>query len=238
MELVVGGIDVGGKTTGRTSTAVVEGAAGGAGAQLPTARILHHDADGQQLPRRVGVRRLALALAAAGARTVAVDAPLSLPHPLTCEDAGCPRCFPADGEDADYSSRPADRSAPWTAAGYTASPMPTAMLGAITFRGVYLRRALERAGVSVLETWPRGVFLSLDPGREPLPSSSREPEAYVAAGTERLRRHLEIDGELASPDDVDAVACALAAWHHVTTDAPVHLGDDEASICLCTTAAR
>lgn len=233
MNLVVAGIDVGGKTTGRTSAAVATGDGDGA----PTVRILRHDAEGQPLPRRAGVRRLALAVGATGARTVAVDAPLSLPHALTCEDPGCPRCFGGDGGDADYASRPADRAAVWTAAGYTASPMPTAMLGAITFRGIYLRRALERAGMSVVETWPRGVFLSLDPASEPLPSSSRDPAAYVVAASERLRRHLDLDGELTSPDDVDAVACALAAWHHETTDAPVHLGDDEASICLCTTDA-
>jgi predicted nuclease with RNAse H fold len=229
VELVVAGIDVGGKTTGRTSVAIAEGAPGG----IPTVRILRHDADSEPLARRAGVRTLARTIGAAGARTVAVDAPLSLPHPLTCTDPACRRCWPADGTDADYSSRPADRAALWTGAGHAVSPMPTAMLGAITFRGVYLRRALERAGLAVVETWPRGVLASLEPDAAALPSSSADEGAYLTAATERLGAHLDLGDDLVTAHDIDAAACALAGWHHVQAAEPVHVGDEEASICLC-----
>ena len=229
MELVVAGVDLGGKTTGRTSVAVARGTPGA----RPAVRILREDAAGEPLPRLAGVRRLTDAIRATGATTVGVDAPLSLPHPLTCGDPDCSRCFPADGSDADYASRAADRAALWTGAGHTVSPMPTAMLGAITFRGVYLRRALERAGLEVVETWPRGIYESLDPDAPPLPRVSEDEAAYVAGAVLRLRSHIDLPEGALSPHDADAVACALAMWHHVQTDMPVHVGDDEASICLC-----
>lgn len=234
MELVVAGIDLGGKTTARTSIAVLRGERGG----RPAAQLLVTDADGRALPKRAGTRQLAEAVVATGAEVVGIDAPLSLPHPLTCTDPDCRRCFPEDGAEADYSSRHADRAPPWRAAGHTASPMSTAMLGAITFRGIYLRRALERTGTSVVETWPRGIYESLSPGAEPLPRVTDDEVAYVAGAALRLRPHVDLPDDLATPHDVDALACGLAMWHHVLADEPVHVGDDEASICVCTTRAR
>lgn len=234
MQLVVAGIDLGGKTTARTAVAVLRGERGG----RPAAQLLVTDAAGRALPKRAGTRQLAEAVVATGAEVVGIDAPLSLPHPLSCTDPGCLRCFSADGTDADYSSRPVDRAAPWLAAGHTASPMSTAMLGAITFRGVYLRRALERTGTTVVETWPRGIYESLAPGAGPLPRVADDEVAYVAGATLRLRAHVDLPEDVASPHDVDAVACGLAMWHHVLADRAVHVGDDEASICVCTTRAR
>ena len=230
-KLVAAGVDLGGKTTGRTVTAILVGSPDG----VPTARLLREDADGRRLPDQVAVRRLAKAIRGQGATIVAVDAPLSLPHAVICPDPDCGRCFPDSGADASYTSRAADRAPAWVEAGFTAHPMPTAMLGALAFRGIYLRRALERAGLTVIETWPRGVFLSLGPSRPgSWPSSSSEPDAYLAMATESLAPHLDLVDQPTDPDDADALAAGLAAWMHTTTEVHRHIGDEEGSICVCT----
>lgn len=234
MELVVAGVDLGGKTTGRTAIAVVRGERG----RRPSAQLLGEDGAGKRLPKLAEIRRLSDAIVATGAGTVGIDAPLSLPHPLACTDPECLRCFPTDGTDAEYTSRPADRAPLWIETGHRSRPMSPAMLGAITFRGIYLRRALERTDTAVVETWPRGVYESLDPDADPLPRVADDEDAYVAGAMLRLRPHVDLPSDLASPHDVDAVACGLATWHHVLTDHPVHVGDDEASICICTTRIR
>lgn len=229
MSIVVAGVDLGGATTGTTATAIVTGEPG----STPRVRLLDRDAEGRRMPRQPAVRRIVRALEALDVELVAIDAPLSLPHPVICDDEDCDRCFPEDGSDADYKSRSCDGQVPWSAAGYLSNPMPTAMLGAITFRGIYLRRALERAGIEVVEAWPRGVYMALGAnGSDPLPGSSKESDAYLADASALIAPRFQFDSPLATPHDVDAIAAGLAAWGHATAPQPTHMGD-EASICLC-----
>lgn len=233
MALTTAGVDLGGKTTGRTATAIAESSDG----PRPRVSLLRDDAEGKRLPLRPGVRRLTNALVASGVELVAIDAPLSLPHPVVCEDVDCSICFPTDGTDADYTSRTPDHRDTWTQARFTSSPMSTAILGALTMRGIYLRRSLEHEGVTVIETWPRGVYMSLKPdAQNALPGSSGAQERYVATMLAALSDHVDVADDIANADEVDAVAVALAAWSHDTTDEPRHLGGPDGEICLCTSS--
>lgn len=126
---------------------------------------------------------------------VAIDAPLTLPHSVLCTKNACPRCEPGSGE---YLSRDVDR---------LVAGMPTAMLAAIAFRGIYLARMLRERGVVVIETYPRAVFRALGVGE----TSRLNPTAARRALTNR------ISGVTTSqPDELDAIAAALAAAEYAT----------------------
>ena len=137
-------------------------------------------------------------------RIVAIDAPLSLPHSVICEEAGCPRCEPGA---ASYLGRDVDR---------LVKGMPTVMLAAIAFRGIYLARILRSRSYEVIETYPAG--------------------SYAAMGISRndLANGLPITGyDLGSfsstiPDEVDAVCAALAAVSQVTGKGSLVHGRDGA----------
>lgn len=120
------------KTTGRTATAIAEPTED----PRPRVSLLRDDAEGKRLPQRPGIRRLTSALVARGVELVAIDSPLSLPHPLVWEDVDCSICFPADRTDADYTSRTPDRRDTWAQGRFTSSPLSTAIIGALTMRGI------------------------------------------------------------------------------------------------------
>jgi predicted nuclease with RNAse H fold len=77
---------------------------------------------------------------------VAIDAPLSLPHRVTCLLAPCQRC---DAPDASYLHREVDEKV---------GGMSTVMLAAIAFRGTWLAKVLRRNGLRVVETYPAQVL--------------------------------------------------------------------------------
>jgi predicted nuclease with RNAse H fold len=77
---------------------------------------------------------------------VGIDAPLSLPHSVSCEANDCERCEPGQ---ADYMARDVDRMA---------GGMPTVMLAAIAFRGMYLARLLRSIGLDVIEVYPGATY--------------------------------------------------------------------------------
>lgn len=227
------GVDLSGRTTGDTALALLTGRAD----DVPRAEpIITHG--GAPLGRRPDARLIARICAELSADIVAIDAPLELPHPVTCTEQTCRTCFPDDGMDASYASRGADRTAAWRAAGHPeTAPMATAMLGGIAFRGIYLRRALERLGVPTLETWPKGVYRATaarDGVTAPPPPSS-EGDAYVAWATPLLRRRVAARWEEhGTPDRIDAVAAAYAGWVHLTRaeDGCVHVGGRDGFICV------
>jgi predicted nuclease with RNAse H fold len=146
---------------------------------------------------------------------IAIDAPLSLPHTVTCRDDDCRRCFPASDVAPSYGSRVLDGRAAWVARGYeTKAPMPTAMIAALAFRGVYLSRLFRRHGFErVIETWPMGVYRALE----------RASDSRVARKTDDAWRQRQLQAVLdgvpsrrsavkLSRDSLDAVAAAYAAW--------------------------
>lgn len=105
-------------------------------------------------------------------RVVAIDAPLSLPHSVSCMTAGCPRYVPGR---ASYPTRDVDGHA---------DGMSTSRLAPIAFRGIYLARILRERGFTVIETYPRAVFRALRvdqrSGRDP--AAAREALAGRIAG--------------------------------------------------------
>lgn len=86
------GIDLSGRTTGRTALAVATGNADGVEAEFV------RSSGDTPLPRRPALRRLAAIAVDLDVDLVAIDAPLTLPHVWTCEREDCDECFPADGD--------------------------------------------------------------------------------------------------------------------------------------------
>lgn len=123
-------------------------------------------------------------------KAVAIDAPLTLPHSVTCEEAACTRCQPGH---ASYLERDVDREAR-----RRGGAMPLVMLAAIAFRGAYLARQLRTRGVHVVETYPAASFRELGAGKD--------PEARLAA----LRQQIAGLPDFRA-DALDAACAALAA---------------------------
>jgi predicted nuclease with RNAse H fold len=187
--VIAAGIDLSGRTTGSTALAWVDDDPPRV-VDVIAGRALRDDAE---LLRRCLDPR---------PDVVAIDAPLSLPHAVTCTDPECDRCF---GAVPSYTSRAVDGKAAWAVVGHVEKPpMPMAMLAAIAFRAIYLRRRLEQR-VHVVETWPMGTYRALARGT-------------AAAGTgDAWRRHLlaaRISNVEAvdTTDRLDAVAAAYAGW--------------------------
>ena len=82
-------------------------------------------------------------------RVIAIDAPLTLPHSILCVDPSCTRC---ELGSAEYLARDVD---------HHAGGMPTAMLAAIAFRGIYLARKLRERGYEVIETYPAAAYRAM-----------------------------------------------------------------------------
>ncbi len=145
-----------------------------------------------QVPRRaVGDRVLLEWIVAKHPRLVGIDAPLTLPHSITCTEAGCGRCQPGS---ASYLERDVDRMAREQGGG-----MPFVMLAAIAFRAMYLARMLKASGIEAIEVYPAA--------------------AYRVMGATGKGYHERADVLAARvgpfawtvPDEVDAVCAALVA---------------------------
>ena len=150
---------------------------------------------------------------------VAIDAPLTLPHAVTCSDPECSICFATDGRAPSYGSRALDRAEAWAEVGHTERPpMPMVMVAGIALRALYLRRLLERAGLTVIETWPMGVYRVL--ARSAGPAASDTNDAWRRGLlAERVAGLQRVDaGNLKGPmtDRLDAVAAAYAGWCQLT----------------------
>ncbi|HEY6778400.1 MAG TPA: DUF429 domain-containing protein [Thermoleophilaceae bacterium] len=203
--MVAAGIDLGGRTTGTTAIAWVDGPR----ATRPTVREVRAGA---------GLRADAQLLGELGSpKVVAIDAPLTLPHPVVCTDDDCPICFPDDGAAPAYGSRShVDGTTAWRSIGHLEKgPMATAMLAGIAFRAIYLARLLRRAGLKVIEAWPMGAYRAI--ARSP-----DVPPRHEEGGDEWRRALLgtRVDGldgvvrpgERAERDRLDAVAAAYVGW--------------------------
>jgi predicted nuclease with RNAse H fold len=133
--------------------------------------------------------------------SVAIDAPLSLPHSVTCVAPTCVRCELGVGE---YLRRDVDR---------LAGGMSVVMLAAIAFRGMYLARKLRERSIETIETYPAASYRALG-----VSTTIEERAAAVAA---------RIDGfSSQDPDQVDAGCAALAAASRVLGSGRVVQRDD------------
>lgn len=225
------GIDLSGRWTGTTAIALVEGGGGRpALAEVASRRARGAACDAWVLDT----------VAAAAPATVSLDAPLSLPHAVTCRDAGCARCL-AGPSPPPYGSRGIDTRETWTALGFgQKEPMATAMLAAIAFRAIWLARAIEaraieaRAPARVVETWPTGVCRALEraAGRPPQPKATAWKRELLAGALDGLEL---VAAGGAEDDELDAVAAAYAAWCVATGRAravAVEGAEDEGAIWL------
>jgi len=120
-------------------------------------------------------------------RVVAIDAPLTLPHAVTCSVPGCLRCRPGS---APHQLRDVDTMV---------KGMPTSMLAAIAFRGIYLARQFREAGIKVIETYPAGSYRRLGADRNDTAAMDRALSELIAGFAAE------------SQDERDAVAAGLAA---------------------------
>ena len=200
------GIDLSGRSTGVTAAAVLEGR-GGRRPELAAWKehgLRGKRGDAQLIEFAVHVRP----------DWIAIDAPLTLPHTVTCEDEDCRRCFPPGDVAPSYGSRAIDARAIWVARGYEMKePMATAMIAAVAFRGIYLRRLLRRHGFTrVIETWPMGVYRSLgtDAARTARTTDDGWRHRQLRAVVDGLPGNRSV--AKLGRDGLDAVAAAYAAW--------------------------
>lgn len=206
---LVAGIDLSGRTTGTTALAWLTGQ------RTRTRPLLGRPVVTEGLRGNGGDARIVGLLMEARPDVVAIDAPLHLPHAVTCRDEGCQRCFPRGGVYPSYTTRMLEHKERWSDPLSARPPMPMVMVAGIAFRAIYLRRLLERAGIDVIETWPAGVFRRMHgaPGRAlPLDAATR---------ARLLRGCVDDPGQqLQHPDlpldALDAVAAALSAWAYAT----------------------
>jgi predicted nuclease with RNAse H fold len=126
-----------------------------------------------------------------GPLVVAIDAPLTIPHSVTCVESDCPRC--ALGS-AWYTQREVDRAARRLGGG-----MPAVMLAAISFRGIYLAHQLRGRGFEVIETYPAASYRAMG-----ALGKTYEERARL------LNRRLGVL-ERSDRDSIDAACAALAA---------------------------
>jgi predicted nuclease with RNAse H fold len=144
------------------------------------------------VPRRLrGDRLLVEWIEERRPRVVAIDAPLTLPHGVLCAVSDCPRC---ELGSAEYLARDVDR---------LAGGMPTAMLAAIGFRGIYLARVLRERGYEVIEAYPAAAYRAMG-----ATGKTYEERAALLA-----RRVGGFQWTIA--DEVDAVCSALVAVDYV-----------------------
>lgn len=141
-------------------------------------------------------------------RVVAIDAPLSLPHGLSCEDPACARCEPPS---SDYLARDIDR---------LVGGMSTVMIAGIAFRGIYLARRLRRLGIEVIEVYPAAAYQRL--GLKTI--EERRDPAKVSAVLVRYVPGVWLE----TSDERDAVAASLVARWYAMARAEVIEGADGA----------
>lgn len=126
-------------------------------------------------------------------KVIAIDAPLSLPHSVLCTDPRCPRC---EIGAAEYLARDVDR---------LAGGMPTAMLAAIAFRGIYLARKLRERRYEVIEAYPAAAYRAMG-----ATGKTYEERANLVA--RRIPSFAADDH-----DEIDAVCSALIAADYLTS---------------------
>jgi predicted nuclease with RNAse H fold len=203
--MLAAGIDLGGRTTGTTAIAWLDGPLG----SRPTVGDVRAGA------RLRGDLQILDEVGSPG--VVAVDAPLTLPHPVVCTDDDCSVCFPDDGAAPAYGSRSnLDSAMAWRSTGHVEKgPMATAMLAGIAFRAIYLARLLRRAGLKVIEAWPMGAYRAL---ARPPGVATRGDEGDDEWRRALLETRVEgLDaavrpGARAERDRLDAVAAAYVGW--------------------------
>ena len=206
---LVAGIDLSGRTTGITALAWLSGPTSGERPRLDRPVV----ADG--LRGAGGDARIVGLLVQARPDVVAIDAPLQLPHAVTCRDDSCERCFPSGGAYPSYTTRMLERKDRWEGP-TTRPPMPMVMVAGIAFRAIFLRRLLEREGIRVIETWPAGVLRQMQnaPGRSSRLDAATRVRLLLGSIDDPGRRLQAPDLSL---DVVDAVAAALAAYAFATS---------------------
>jgi predicted nuclease with RNAse H fold len=204
--MLAAGIDLGGRTTGTTAIAWVEGAARPRVREVRADRSLRGDRGDFEIRRSLG-----------SPGVVAIDAPLSLPHAVVCSDDGCPECFPDEERAPSYGMRPRlDSVAAWKDVEHVEKPpMPTVMIAGIAFRAIYLARLLRRAELDVIEVWPMGAYRAL--------ARTARPAHMAPDGSDDWRRAL-LEGALdgvseavpggdgAERDRLDSIAAAYVGW--------------------------
>lgn len=143
-------------------------------------------------------------IAASGARTVAIDAPLALPAGLCCLEASCD-CAPLSPggiRSAELAVR---------ARGYQLyHTTKRTIIRSMVYRAIALRRVLEASGLRVLEVYPYATKVALF-GRT-------MPKKTAPEGRRWLRDRLapRVPGLAAvardlSHDELDAIVCAHTA---------------------------
>jgi predicted nuclease with RNAse H fold len=206
--MLAAGIDLGGRTAGTTAIAWVDGS------RYSAPKVLAVRA-GIKLRGDRGDAEILSSLGSAA--VVAIDAPLTLPHPIVCSDDSCPECFPGDGTAPAYGSRSAlDSGAAWRAVDHVEKgPMATAMLAGIAFRAIYLARLLRRAGFEVIEAWPMGAYRALARSREGAIGGHEGDNEWRRALLETRMGGIQEAvhrAETAERDLLDAVAAAYVGW--------------------------
>jgi predicted nuclease with RNAse H fold len=206
--MLAAGIDLGGRTMGTTAIAWVDGSRGS------RPRVFRVRA-GAELRGDRGDSEILAAVGSPG--VVAVDAPLTLPHPIVCTDDDCPVCFPDDGVAPSYGSRPdLDSATAWKSVDHVEkAPIATSMLGGIAFRAIYLARLFRRAGLKVIEVWPMGAYRALarSPGARTRGDDGDDAwrRALLASHVEGVNGAIP-RGEEVERDRLDAVAAAYVGW--------------------------
>jgi predicted nuclease with RNAse H fold len=219
MTMRFAGIDLGGRGAGTTALAVVEERGGGPHLVSVSA--------GRDLRGPRGDAALVRACVAAGVARVAIDAPLSLPHAVTCTDEGCARCLGGDVSPV-TGSRVADRAEAWAAARHPEKPpMATAMIAGIAFRAIHLARRFVAAGIACDETWPMGTYRALlraSGHTGPVPDDARRRALAGVVGEVADVLDAAAVPAAAKRDALDAVAAAFCAWA-IAADRATPVGD-------------
>lgn len=166
-----------------------------------------------------GDNALRFALRERRPHTIAIDAPLTLPHAVLCEAPDCGVCLPADGSDpASYTRRDVEIKTPKRWNWLPRSPMTTAQLAALTFRARWLARAFAQDGMPrSVETYPAAVYRRLADNTNLAHAEKLNADDRLALL--RMQAHIqgleEIDTDAPATDDrVDAVSAAYVAWCH------------------------
>jgi len=211
--MLAAGIDLGGRTTGTTAIAWVDGRDTPRVLEVRADRSLRGDRGDFEIRRSLG-----------SPEVVAIDAPLSLPHAVLCSDDGCPECFPNGDTAPSYGTRsPLDSAAAWKEVEHVEKPpMPTVMIAGIAFRAIYLARLLRRRRLEVIEVWPMGAYRALARADKSGPSAEEGGDAWRRGLLEeRLDGVSEAipHGEGAERDRLDSIAAAYVGWLWLRSEA-------------------
>lgn len=220
--MLVAGVDLSGRTTGTTAIAWLKGES-----KPALTRVL---ADSKLRGER-GDAEITRELVKSQPSVVALDAPLALPHAVTCADDECRHCLSSDTPAPAYGSRACESKAAWAAVGHHEKPpMPMVMVAGIAFRGIYLKRLIEKARIPVIETWPMATYRALAGSAQPQDTDEAWRRSVLASKVEGLASECP-EGPPAERDRLDAVAAAYAAWAHESgSGLEVKVLPDEGSI--------